>query len=339
MILRETATRAQNSSISAVQNPRSKCVDTMPDAAQCFQRLANFKMAETKEETETDAANLHVDFSAELEPPIDIAASVSAVFSTTVIAHIAAQNLAGKSMFVTTEPIQVEGQNPDGNAEIFHDLVHQKKGCRVSKPDGQVHILQDAKAEKPKPALDLKPEPVTGAKPADIGLVIVNTLAVEAFTQAMNAAPRISDLPHITRVQIEQTKRNSAGTLTSLELVLEPAELGRITAKIQHMEGRVTLVLSAEHRAIADDLARDSGLLLKVLGDQIPGISKMAVFVQTEAQQEQILQCQGFAEFSSDSRQQNQYSHAHESFHTVQPNAEKDMPLASPVAIGLHVRI
>jgi flagellar hook-length control protein FliK len=117
---------------------------------------------------------------------------------------------------------------------------------------------------------------------------------------------RLADLPAITRVQVDHVNRNTAGTLTSLELVLEPVELGRITARLQHEEGRVTLILSAEHKHVADNLARDGGLLMRVLGDHIPGVERMAVFVQTEGAQSPFSQRQKFGEFGSSHNRQSE---------------------------------
>jgi Flagellar hook-length control protein FliK len=117
---------------------------------------------------------------------------------------------------------------------------------------------------------------------------------------------RFADLPAITRVQVDHINCNTAGTLTSLELVLEPVQLGRITARLQHEEGRVTLVLSAEHKHVADDLARDGGLLMRVLGDHIPGVERMAVFVQTEGAQSPFNQRQYFGEFGSGHHRQSE---------------------------------
>ena len=116
---------------------------------------------------------------------------------------------------------------------------------------------------------------------------------------------RISDLQHVTRVHIDHTKRNAAGVLTSLELVLEPAELGRITARIQHEEGRLVLTLNTEHKHIAEELSRDSGLLLRALGDHIPGLDTMSVFVQAEGSQPSMAQGQRFADARAGGKEHN----------------------------------
>ena len=119
-------------------------------------------------------------------------------------------------------------------------------------------------------------------------------------------AMRVLDIPHVTRVQIDHVKRTSAGVLTSLELVLEPAELGRITARIEQQEGRLVLLLSAEHQHTAEELSRDSGLLIRALGDNIPGIDKMAVIIQTQASSAQN---QTFADLGSGHQKQNRQTY------------------------------
>ena len=125
------------------------------------------------------------------------------------------------------------------------------------------------------------------------------TLLQTHTVSLQNQTILISNLPHVTRIEIDQTKRNSAGVLTSLELVLEPAELGRITAKLSHDDGKVTLILSAEHRYVADELLRDAGLLMRVLGDHIPSLDTMTVLVQTEAQQAETGRNQAFPDFAA----------------------------------------
>jgi Flagellar hook-length control protein FliK len=111
--------------------------------------------------------------------------------------------------------------------------------------------------------------------------------------------PSLSNLPHVSRVEIEKIKRNVAGELTSLELVLEPAELGRITARLQHESGKITLILNTEHKAVAEELMRDAGLLMRVLGDHISGVEHLAIFVQIEGTQIQASQEYHEAGFSS----------------------------------------
>ena len=127
------------------------------------------------------------------------------------------------------------------------------------------------------------------------------TITPPAINQSATLAQthRILDLPHISRVHIDTVKRNSNGVLTSLELVLEPAELGRIAARISYEEGRVTLVVSAEHKRVAEELSRDSTLLLRVLGEHISGVEKMEVRVQTENHNMPSADHQSFGEFAS----------------------------------------
>jgi Flagellar hook-length control protein FliK len=136
-------------------------------------------------------------------------------------------------------------------------------------------------------------------------------LAVPAVLVLMNSnveqtqSSRISDLPHITRLHIESVKRNATGVLSSLELVLEPVELGRITAKLQHEDGKVTLILSAEHQHVADDLTRDGALLLRALGDQIPNIERMSVQIRAETSQGSETSFQNGLDLQSGGRDKN----------------------------------
>jgi flagellar hook-length control protein FliK len=133
-------------------------------------------------------------------------------------------------------------------------------------------------------------------------------LAMPNEAQTSSQTTRLLDFPYVTRIQIEQVKRNATGALTSLEFVLEPAELGRITAKIQHEEGRMTLILNAEHQHIAEDIARDGGMLLRVLGDHIPGVERMIVHIQSGASQLSMGAGSNFSHLRSDQQGKNQQS-------------------------------
>ena len=101
----------------------------------------------------------------------------------------------------------------------------------------------------------------------------------------------------------------------------------------------MTLILSAERSAIANDLARDSGLLLKVLGDQIPGLNKMAVFVQTEAQMSQTPQGQSIADFYPNNRGQRPQQDKHEELEWNSPHVPNDASALGKNATGLRIRI
>ena len=161
-------------------------------------------------------------------------------------------------------------------------------------------VIEDAKSKFDMPqAIVAKPDTeVVFAQPLTSFMPLSPLLNPIANT-------RVSDLQHVTRVHIDHTKRNAAGVLTSLELVLEPAELGRITARIQYEEGRLVLTLNAEHKHIAEDLSRDSGLLLRALGDHIPGLDRMSVFVQAEGSQSSQAQGQRFADARAGGKENN----------------------------------
>jgi N6-adenosine-specific RNA methylase IME4 len=78
---------------------------------------------------------------------------------------------------------------------------------------------------------------------------------------------------------------------------------------------------------------------MRVLSDQIPGLNKMAVFVQTEGQTSQILQGQNFTNLHSNNREQNPRPDTRAKFEWDAPNRAGDMPKLEINATGLHVRI
>jgi hypothetical protein len=186
----------------------------------------------------------------------------------------------------------------DQKSSFIHLDIQSQKSAITEKNPRQNAI---------KPELDL-PQ-IAMIKPSqDDAIMPALTPALSFFNSPVldSQMSRLADLPAVIRIHVGDVKRGSAGTLTSLELVLEPVELGRITARLQHEEGRVTLILSAEHKHVADDLARDGGLLMRVLGDHIPGVERMAVFVQTEGAQSPFSQRQNFGEFGSGHNRQSE---------------------------------
>jgi flagellar hook-length control protein FliK len=335
MNLRETTTKAAITIVGLAQNPRGKSQVVEKEAAACFQRLASCKVTEPQEEKQSSGLEVDTGVLDESHLGQPATFNVAPLFSTL----IAAQNCEVKQTKTVREPVQTDSSKFAGNAEKLTEFTGQRKTGLGQKPIVPFPNHQNVRADKPEAIIDVKQEPITTDRPSEIAPTFAGGLSPVSFPQAQIATLRVSDLPHVTRVQIDQTKRNIAGILTSLELVLEPAELGRITAKIQHAEGRVTLVLSAEHRAIADDLARDSGLLLRVLGDQIPGINKMAVFVQTEAQQAQIFQGQSAGDFPPFDGEHKQSWRAREGDQRVQPAPAKDVQFQTNNATTADIRI
>jgi hypothetical protein len=334
MILRET-TKSAITIVGLAQNPRGKSQVIEQDAAACFQRLASCKVTEPQEEKKSNVLEVEIGAldGSNIGQPATL--NLPPLFSTL----IAAQNCEIKQGNTVKEPVHSDSSKFAGNAEKLTEFTGQRKTGLGQKPFVPFHNYQNVRADKPEAIIDLKQDPIATDGPSEIAPAFAGGLSPLSFPQAQIATLRVSDLPHVTRVQIDQTKRNAAGVLTSLELVLEPAELGRITARIQHEEGRVTLVLSAEHRTIAEDLARDSGLLLRVLGDQIPGINKMTVFVQTEAQQAHISQGQSAGDFLPSDSEQKQSWRAREGDKSVQPNPPTDLQYLTNNTTPADIRI
>jgi Flagellar hook-length control protein FliK len=233
------------------------------------------------------------------------------------------QTLLGNAFTLLIEP-----QKPTGNVESTHNAIGQLYLDPAIKPlvksnfgfaldgknDGQkMAALQPKFWAKTREFLDpvrtksgdeMKPDlTLAGSFKPNLesgNLTNFPTQQTPNFLPAMQASfSQISNLPHVTRVHVDQIKRNSTGSLTTLELVLEPAELGRISAKVSHENGRITLVLNAEHRHIADDLMRDKGLLLRVLGDHIPNIENVTIHVQSDAAQSSLGQGHAFGAMRS----------------------------------------
>lgn len=339
MIMRELATKFAPLSTGLTRLPDRKTSMLDQNDADCFQRLASGESLTScmKEDATTT----------------DIATASSVGLNMLIVTLFGFQPALISNGNVNFDGSQSEIDLPDiavGLAQMAtkkaafkmqntSDIFDHKKSGMGQKSATHLHQSLNAQNPNTAPKVEQTLLPTLTVKQADILPNMASGLILPNVTQVQTVTSRISDLPHVTRVRIDHTKRNSSGVLTSLELVLEPAKLGRITAKIQHNEGRVTLVLSAEHSAIADDLARDSGLLLRVLGDQIPGLNKMAVFVQTEAQLSQMSQGQNFADLHSNSRQQKPRPNHLEEFERVPQGKPNDVLGLNNNATILHVRI
>ena len=221
-------------------------------------------------------------------------------------------NIAGHSTLLKDAEVDRVSARDSGLVNLVQDKFSLKQSKETDKKTAQItpqNLLHSRVIEDTKSKIDLSQ--TTATKPdTEIVLALSSTTFMPAnfmLNPLLNpiANTRISDLPHVMRVQIDHVKRTSAGVLTSLELVLEPAELGRITARIQHEEGRLVLTLNAEHKHIAEDLSRDSGLLMRALGDHIPGLDRMSVFVQSEGSQSSQAQRQRFADARAGGKEHN----------------------------------
>lgn len=91
-------------------------------------------------------------------------------------------------------------------------------------------------------------------------------------------------LPTLKNMHVETIKRNDMGSITHIDLVLEPAELGRISVRLEHENDRLVLILTAENKSAAIELAQDSGLLLRALGNHIAGLETMSVVVRQDGE-------------------------------------------------------
>lgn len=88
----------------------------------------------------------------------------------------------------------------------------------------------------------------------------------------------------LKNVQVGMVHKNATGKLTSIELALEPAELGRITARLEMSQDRLVLLVTTENRQAAELLSQDSSLLLRALSHHIGGIENMSVIIRQDQQ-------------------------------------------------------
>jgi hypothetical protein len=332
-------TRIPNGSPGLTQTVRGKFAMSLQDDAACFLRLASGETAMIKGQNSKNA------------PPSDLPAVEEASVIATNFAGYEPPILSIKTMEPKERTVQVAVpetgcgsqhphlKKPKPNAEHGSESLERKAAMIERKPQFHVSTLERESYLRSAAEYDAKSVQTAMSIQSEIVPNIVGNLRPVGLAHGQIATQRVNDLPHVTRVHIDQIKRNATGVLTSLELVLEPAELGRITARIQHKEGSVTLVLSAEHSSIANDLAQDNGLLLRVLGDQLPGIHKVTVSVETEAQREQVLQGQSFPDFKSSHREHRQAFRAREGFDRVSPNGLGEPQPLDLNTTGLHIRV
>jgi Flagellar hook-length control protein FliK len=339
MISREPATKLVPLSVGSARLSESKIATLNRNDTECFQRL-------TASDCSAKAAGENVTLTDDATASGDGFNQPDLTVFGFQFLFVPSENAVAQASHTASDFSDFAGNAIHSTPEVFaqnipriSDIVDQKNQGILRK--SATHFLQ--KPDEQNPASDSKisltPFQIGTPKTADLTPVIASSMMLPNVPHAQTETVRLADLPQVTRVQVDQIKRNSAGVLTSLELVLEPEKLGRITAKIEHDEGRVTLVLRAEHSAIADDLARDSGLLLRVLSDQLPGVNKMAVFVQTEARSSLELHGQNFAGLHSKNDGQKPRPERPYGIEPGTPNRQNEVPVVKTNTTVLQIRI
>ncbi|MGL4405750.1 MAG: flagellar hook-length control protein FliK [Notoacmeibacter sp.] len=131
--------------------------------------------------------------------------------------------------------------------------------------------------------------------------------------------PSISTALRCKSVLVEHITRNSTGVITHIELALEPAELGRINARIEQNQGQLVLIVSAESSQLAEEIAQDSGLLLRALGSHISGIETMSVIVRQEGNSGSTSGQSAMIDFGSNKYRDQGFKQNKPAFGTEQP--------------------